>query len=183
MTRRLFPFLALLGVVGTVLPAVAASPQQPAATTALVKELTDLLQAQKLDTVAAKLDGDTFAAALYIPGNELLALSAKYTAPAFLNEKILGRQFKDAYADLSTTQAPETKVLIEDVKADGIRAQPAKGEAADVITRGAGAPFLLDGKWKDRKIAEDVYAKTFQDAETSYRKILEALIAELKKTH
>jgi hypothetical protein len=182
MTRQLFLFLAILGFCGSAIPAVAAAPA-PAATAALVKELTDLLQAQKLDTVVAKLDADTFAAALYIPGNELLALSAKYTAPAFLNEKILGRQYKEAYADLSTTQAADTKVLIEDVKADGIRAQPGKGESADLITRGVGAPFQLDGKWKERKIAEDAYAKTFQDAETTYRTILEALIAELKKVH
>ena len=72
-------------------------------------------------------------------------------------------------------------MLIEDIKADGIRAQPGKGEASDIVTRGAGAPFQLDGKWKDRKMAQDDYTKAFQDAETSYRKILEALIAELKK--
>jgi hypothetical protein len=181
MTRRLPLFFTLLGFFGTVLPAVAAAPL-PSATTALVKELTDLLEKQKLDTVVARLDGDTFAAALYIPGNELLALSAKYTAPAFLNEKILGRKYRDAYADLSTTQAPDSKLLIEDVKADGLRAQPGKGEAADIVTRGVGAPFPLDGKWKDRKIPEGDYTKMFEDAETSYRKILEALIAELKKS-
>lgn len=180
MTRRLPLLLTLIGFCGSIAPAVAASPS-PAATTALVKELTDLLTSQKLDSVAARLDGDTFAAALYIPGSELLALSAKYSAPAFLNEKILGRKYKDAYADLSTTQSSESKMLIEDVKADGIRAQPGKNEAPDIVTRGATAPFPFDGKWKERKIAEEVYAKTFQDAEASYRRILEVLIAELKK--
>jgi hypothetical protein len=49
------------------------------------------------------------------------------------------------------------------------------------VTRGTSAPFQLDGKWKDRKIAQDDYTKAFQDAEAAYRKILEALIAELKK--
>ena len=180
MTPRLPLFLTLIGFLGSAAPAVAASPS-PAATAALVKELTDLLTSQKLDAVAARLDGDTFAAALYIPGSELVALSAKYSAPAFLNEKILGRKYKDAYADLSTTQASESKLLIEDVKADGLRAQPAKNEASDIVTHGVAAPFQFDGKWKDHKIAEDAYAKMFQDAETSYRKILEALIAELKK--
>ena len=170
----------VIGFCGMSFPARAAAPA-PSATGGLVKELTDLLTAQKLDAVAARLDSDTFAAALYIPGSELIAISAKYNAPAFLNEKILGRKYQDAYADLSTTTATDSKMLIEDIKADGIRAQPGKGEASDIVTRGASAPFQLDGKWKDHKIAQDDYTKTFQDAETSYRKILEALIAQLKK--
>ena len=103
MTRRLPLLLTLLALCGPGAPAVAAAPT-PSATTALVKELTDLLTSQKLDSVAARLDGDTFAAALYIPGSELVAISAKYSAPAFLNEKILNRKYKDAYGDLSTTQ-------------------------------------------------------------------------------
>jgi len=180
MTRPLFLMFTVIGFCGMAVPARAAAPA-PSATGGLVKELTDLLTAQKLDAVATRLDSDTFAAALYIPGSELIAISAKYNAPAFLNEKILGRKYQDAYADLSTTTATDSKMLIEDIKADGIRAQPGKGEASDIVTRGASAPFQLDGKWKDRKIALDDYTKTFQDAETSYRKILEALIAQLKK--
>jgi len=180
MTRRLFLTLTVIGFCGMAFPARAAAPA-PSATGGLVKELTDLLTAQKLDAVATRLDSDTFAAAFYVPGSELIAISAKYSAPAFLNEKILGRKYQDAYADLSTTAATDSKVLIEDIKADGIRAQPGKGEASDIVTRGAAAPLQLDGKWKDRKMAQDDYTKAFQDAETSYRKILEALIVELKK--
>jgi hypothetical protein len=180
MTRRLLLTFTLIGSCGLSFPVRAAAPA-PSPTGGLVKELTDLLTAQKLDAVAARLDSDTFAAALYIPGSELIAISAKYAAPPFLNEKILGRKYNDAYADLSTTPASDSKVLIEDVKADGIRAQPGKGEASDTVTRGTSAPFQLDGKWKDHKIALDDYTKAFQDAEAAYRKILEALIAELKK--
>src|SRR5580765_7959558 len=120
MTRRLF-LSFVIGLCGTAALAHAAAPA-PSATAPLVKELTDLLAAQKLDAVAARLDGDTFAAALFVPGSELIAISAKYSAPAFLNEKILMRKYGDAYADLSTTAATESKVLIEDIKADGIRA-------------------------------------------------------------
>jgi hypothetical protein len=180
MTRRLLLMFTAIGFCGMSFPVRAAAPA-PSATGGLVKELTDLLTAQKLDAVAARLDSETFAAALYIPGSELLAISARYAAPPFLNEKILGRKYNDAYADLSTTAASDSKMLIEDIKADGIRAQPGKGEASDIVTRGTAAPFQLDGKWKDRKLAQDDYEKAFQDAETAYRKILEALIAQLKK--
>jgi hypothetical protein len=49
------------------------------ATPPLAKELAGLLQG-KLDVVAARLDGDTFVAAMLIPGSELLVVSAKYSA-------------------------------------------------------------------------------------------------------
>jgi hypothetical protein len=179
MTRRLVFLPVLLLATSAALPCAAAQPSE-SATAALVKELTGLLEKQKLDAVAARLDGDVFAAAIYLPGSELLVVSARYSAPALLNEKLLSRQYKDVYADLSTTSLPDSKMLIEDTKADGLRAQPGK-DPFDVVTHAAEAPLNLDGKWKDRKMSEETYSKVFHDAESVYRKSLEAMIAELKK--
>ena len=78
MTRRLFLTFTVIGFCGMAFPARAAAPA-PSATGGLVKELTDLLTAQKLDAVAARLDTDTFAAAFYVPGSELIAISANST--------------------------------------------------------------------------------------------------------
>jgi len=138
MTRRLALFLALLALVGTARPSASATPPD-SATTTLAKELTRLLDQQKIDAVAARLDAETFVAALYMPGTELLAISAKYSAPALLNEKILGRRYKDAYADLATAALIDGKTMIEDSNADGIRATPGKG-AFDIVTHGGDAP-------------------------------------------
>jgi hypothetical protein len=179
MLRLLRSSLAVLLLAASGVPAVAATPS-PAATAPLVKELAALLEQQKLDSIAARLDGDTFVAALYFPGAELLAVCAKYSAPALLNERILGRHYKDAFSDLSGASVVSTKVLIEDSHADGIRLNPGK-EAFDIVTRANDAPVHLDGKWKDKKMTEEAYGKLFQDAESDYRKMLEALIAELKK--
>jgi hypothetical protein len=181
MTRR-FPLLLILPCVLCVpLSAWGATPPPDAATTALAKELTKLLDQQKIDAVAARLEGDTFVAALYMPGSELLAISAKYTAPALLNEKILGRRYKDVYTDLATASVIDSKIMIEDSKADGIRAMPGPKEAFDVLTHGADAPVHFDGKWKDHKLTEQAYEKSFLDAESAYRRMLEAMIAELKR--
>jgi hypothetical protein len=180
MTRR-FPLLLVLPCVfGVALSAAAATPPPDAATTALAKELTKLLDQQKIDAVAARLEGDTFVAALYLPGSELLAISAKYPAPALLNEKILGRRYKDVYTDLATASVIDSKIMIEDSSADGIRAMPGK-EAFDVLTHGADAPLHFDGRWKDRKQTEQAYEKAFQDAESAYHRMLEVMIAELKR--
>ena len=180
MMRRL-PLLVILPCVfGVALSAWGATPPPDAATTALAKELTKLLDQQKIDAVAARLEGDTFVAALYMRGSELLAISAKYSAPALINEKILGRRYKDAYTDLATASLVDSKIMIEDAKADGIRAMPGK-EAFDVLTHGSEAPLHFDGKWKDRNQTEQAYEKSFLDAESAYRRMLEAMIAELKR--
>src|SRR5262245_10214069 len=154
--------------------------QGEGATPQLAKELTGLLEGKKLDVVAARLDGDTFVAAMFIPGSELLVVSAKYSAPALINEKILNRKYRDAYMDLSTASVAESKVLVEDLKADGLRASR-QNDGFDIVTRGTGQPMHFNGEWKKQNITQDTYMKAFQDAETAYQAMLRALVAELKK--
>ena len=64
------------------LPAGAAGQESKSAP--LAKQLAAALDAAKLDSVAARDPSreDTFFAALYYPGVQLLAVSAKYSAPA-----------------------------------------------------------------------------------------------------
>src|SRR5688572_16472049 len=89
---------------------------------ALAKELTSLLDQKKLDSIAAKRAGaqDEFVAALYFPG-QLLVVSARYSAPTVLSEKIARSEFRDVYIDLNAASIPESKVLITDLGADGLR--------------------------------------------------------------
>src|SRR5262245_12062896 len=76
---------------------------QDAKSAALAKELTDLLQQRKLDSVAARRPGspDQFVAALFFPG-QLIVVLARTTAPAVLNEKLIRREFRDVYIDLNS---------------------------------------------------------------------------------
>jgi hypothetical protein len=154
---------------------------QESRTVALARELTTLLDQQKLDAVAARQgSADRFVAALYFPGSQLLVVSANYAAPPLLNEKILLRRYKEAYMDLSAASDPATKVLIEDLRADGIRPIRAENQPFDVYTRGTAGAFPFDGEWKKRKLSEEEYRKTFGDADAEYVRMLESLIAQLK---
>ena len=173
----LVPAIALSALVS--LPA-ASGGQSEGATQQLAKELTGLLETKKLDIVAARVDGDTFVAAMFIPGSELLVVSARYSAPALINEKILNRKYRDAYMDLSTASIAESKLLVEDLKADGLRASK-QNDGFDIVTRGTGQPMHFNGDWKKQNISQDTYMKAFQDAETAYQAMLRALVAELKK--
>ena len=64
-------------------------------------------------------------------------------------------------------------LVIEDIKADGIRAQPGQGRGGPLRPRDArgrrGAPVGWQME-EDRKMAQDEFMKAFQDAETSLSK-------------
>ena len=154
MTRSLPAFALVLTLVAATATSLAA-PQESNRTQAMAKQLTDLMQAQKLDAIATRTGEDHFAAILFIPGVQMLVVSARYTAPALLNEKILGRQYRDVYLDLASASVPDSKLFIEDMQADGLRAQRVGETPFDIVTKGAGAAFTCDGDHKKKKISEE----------------------------
>jgi hypothetical protein len=172
-------FTAVAVVVATLAAAPVAA--QESRTIELARELTGLLDRAKLDSIATRRaeSTDAFVAALYFPG-QLLVVSSKYAVPALLNEKIARQLYRDAYIDLNVAVDPATKVFIEDMGADGLRARREENAPFDIYSKGdARLPF--DGDWKKRKLSEEAYTATFNEAEATYTRMLEALIAEMKK--
>ena len=180
MTRSLSSFALIFALaVGAATPL--AAPQGAGKTQALAKELTSLLQQQKLDAIAARLGEDQFAAVLFFPGVQLLVVSARYVAPVLLNEKIITRQYREVYLDLASASVPDSKLFIEDMQGDGLRPRREDDTPFDIVTKGTAAAFTLDGDHRKKKISEDEYLRTYGDFEGSYEKILIALIAQAKK--
>jgi hypothetical protein len=174
------PLAALLALTCLLTPLPAAA-QDDVRTQALAKELSDLLTKQKLDAIGTRLTEDTFAAALFFPGVQLLVVSAKYAAPPLLNEKIVNRQYRDVYMDLAAASVPESKTMFEDMQADGLKPERRGDSPFDSVTRGTDPMFLLDGDHRKKKLSEDQYLKAFSEFEGEYEKVLTALIAEAKK--
>jgi hypothetical protein len=168
-------------VAGVLAPT--ASYAQEARTAALVKELTDILQQRKLDSVAARLPGtgnDQFVAALYFPG-QLLLISARTSAPAVVNEKLIRREFRDVYIDLNSASIPESRVMITDGGADGLRSRREPNQPFDTHDA-AGKSIRFDGNWREDRMSEQDYMKLFTQADDAYLAALQALVAELKKS-
>jgi hypothetical protein len=168
---------ALIALPSFALPAFA----QESRSAALAKELTTLLEAKKLDSIAARAanDSDQYVAALYFPG-QLLVVSARYSAPPVLNEKIARNEFKDVYIDLNAASIPESKVLIADLGADGLRPKREANQpfdTRDVHNKG----IRFDGNWREDKMSEADYMKAFTEADEGYIAALEVLIGALKK--
>lgn len=181
MTRSLPAVVVLILMLAPGLATLVAAPQEPRKTQALAKQLTELMQTQKLDAIAARTGEDHFAAILFIPGVQMLVVSARYTAPALLNEKIVTRQYRDVYLDLASASVPDSKLFIEDMQADGLRAQRVGETPFDIVTKGVGAAFTCDGDHKKKKISEDEYLRSYADFEGAYEKILIALIEQARK--
>ena len=150
-------------------------------TAAVVKQLTDLLDAQKLDAIAARdpAGQDMYVAALYFPG-QLMVVSAKYSVPVLLNDKLAKKDYRDIYMDLNSASDPQTKVLIMDLGADGLK--PKVDDNHLDTYEVAGKSLSFNGDWKAQNTTEDAYMKAFAEADARYAKMLQALIVQLKKT-
>jgi len=151
--------------------------------TPLAKELVALLDQRKLQNVAAKLPGgtDRFAAVMYIPNSELLAVSARYTVPVLVQEQIYSRKYREAYLALNQAGSREGKLFVEDLGADGLQARPDQNGRFDIVYQEIARRTLLNGDWKGQGLSEKDYRARFLAADESYATALTALLEELKK--
>ena len=159
-----------------------ASTFQSAKSAASAKQLTDALDAGKLDAIAAADPSDpgAFVAALYIQGSQLLVVAAKYAAPPLLTAKIKAKDYRDVYVDLSSASVAGSKVFIIDQNCDGLAAKPDGGAPGDSWEAGTQA-VTFDGDWRKAKMTEDAYGKAFADADDRYARLLALLTAQAKQ--
>jgi hypothetical protein len=153
MVRRA---LGVLSLALLLCPAAAAA--QDVKSGDLAKQLTQLLDSKKLDT-------------LYFPGTQLLVVSAKYTQPSLLSDLIARKDFRGVYVELSSASIPSSKLLVMDAYANGLSPKPSGDQPADSIDR-AGKESRFDGAWKKAKIPEADYLKSFTEADTEYTRLL-----------
>lgn len=147
----------------------------------LATELAKLLDARKLDAVAAKIEGDQYVGALYFPGTQLLVVKARYIVPERMDAQLAGKNYREVYIDLNSASIKDSKILIADLGANGLQAARRNNPPYDTVDAG-GKSYAFDGDWDKAKISEQEYTKVFQTSEADYARMLEALMAELKKT-
>jgi hypothetical protein len=176
--------LSLLVVPATLIAQRAGTPtqSQESRSAALVGELTKLLSAQNLDSIATAEAESSYVGALYIPGSQLLVVRAKYPGKDRMAYLLYNKMYKDAYADLNSASDPATRILISDLGANGLHFKQEKDQPFDMVQVG-GKSVAYDGKWggKDR-LSKDEYAKSYESSDEQYTQMLEALIAALKKS-
>jgi hypothetical protein len=169
-------------VVALVLGPAATSPAQDSKSSSLAKQLAAALDAAKLDSIAAKdpAGSDVYVGALYIPGFQLLTVSAKYSAPVLLDGRLGKKEYRDVYIDLNSASTPGSKFFVEDLGLDGLRAKRDENKPFDSVEI-AGKRTSFDGDWKRQQLSEQDYLKAFSTADERYTQILTALLAQLKQ--
>ena len=140
-------------------------------------DLSELLTAHELDAIAATDpdEADRFIAALFVP-SQLLVISARYTVPSLLAEKLAKREYREIYGDLHGASIRESRVFFQDLGADGLRADG--DHAVDVLYERGIAQTLFDGRERGRNGKS--HAEKFAKADAQYRRLLSLLIDELK---
>ena len=172
---------AAAAVTATALMATTAWAQDGKSAPA-ARELAQLLAGKKLDAIAAKDPGaaDSFVAALSFPG-QLMVISARYSAPALLNERLARREYRDVYIELNAASVLESRVFVTDIGADGLKAKGAKRDDPIDVRDAAGKPFRFDGNWREDKMSEADYMKMYSEADGHYAQMVALLLAEAKK--
>ena len=180
MNRTCFRF-AIAGLMLVGLPLTAAAQASASKSATIAKELVQVLDAKKLDSIAAKTptgEGQ-YAAALYFPNVQLLVISGRYSAPQLMEPRLAGKQYRDTYMELSGTVAADSKIFVQDMGEPGLSLKKQEN-MYDTWTQ-AGKIVMFDGENEKQKMSDAEYAKAFAAADEEYARILSALLAEAKK--
>ena len=147
----------------------------------LAKQLAAALAAAKMDAVAAKAPSapDEYVGALYLPGLQLLVVSAKYSAPQLLDAKLASKDYREVYIDLQSAGTLDSKMFIEDLGLDGLKPRREDNQPADSVEV-RGKRTMFDGEWRKQQLSEAEYGKTFTSADERYAQMLSALLAQVK---
>ena len=170
--------LSLAACTALAAPAYAQDPVSAAP----AKELMQLLSERKIDSIAARMPDSTeeFVGALTFPG-QLMVVWARSSAPAYVNEKLIKKQYREVYVDLNSASITESRHFVTDLGPDGLRARPEQRQGpADSHDLGAKS-MRFDGNWREDKMSEADYMKAHAAADAAYAKAVQALIAEIKK--
>lgn len=175
------PVTVIAAALGCAVLLPTAVHAQESTSAARARQLAQLLEEKKFDSIAAPHPGapDMFVAALHFPGH-LLVVWARYSAPALLAEKISKGEYREVYADLNSASIAESRVMITDLGADGLKARREENQPFDFQDAGRKG-IRFDGNWLDQKMSEQDYMKVYVEADRAYAEALDALITQVKK--
>jgi hypothetical protein len=169
--------LLLLTVGAAALRAVEDAPRSaaPAAT------LRAQLEQRGLQAIAAR-DPDEpgrYIAALYIPGVQLLVVSAPYPLTTAIDKKIAAGEYMDVYVEIQGVRDRTGHFFVEDVLADGVQPPSEPGLACDTTTLNGATPVVFNGKWDAQQLTQDEYYARLKGDDGRYARMLEVLGAAL----
>jgi hypothetical protein len=169
-----------LVATATVALAMIGAASVPAAaqdsSSALAAKLGAVMAERKLDALAMRDPAapNRFIAALHFPNVQLLVVAGDHPSPAYMDSLIAAGRYAEAYGALQQSAVPATKVFFHDMGADGLRGDDGN---VDILYEQVTRQTTFNGQWKGQGLSERAYREKAQQAETSYRALLQPLVA------
>lgn len=148
------------------------------------RELVLAFEQLRLDAFAAAdpAEPGTFIAALYIPGGQLLVVSAHHPSVEGVAHRITMHQYRDVYLDLQGTPTPQGKFFVQDARADGIlSALPGRGDV-DVVYEDGARQTLFNGDFKAQRLTAAAYDAKLAAADAHYARLLKLLTSAVRQS-
>ena len=162
---------------------MAAEDAKPSKSSVQAAALAKQLAQSKLQYIAARIrrnPADSWPRCT-CRGPSSLIVSARCGAPALLNEKVLLGKFQDAYIDLNSASEAATRIIVEDLRADGFALAKSKDMMRDSFEAN-GKRVIFDFDWRKQKLTQAEHSAPSKPPMRNAR-MLELLIAEAQKTH
>jgi hypothetical protein len=178
MTRLFVSFVATASVWLT----AGAHAENPSSSM-LAGELTTLLDSRKLEAFAIESPDapGRFAAMLYVPGSQILAVSAPSAFAEYLRTAIAAGKHREVYMDLSSAQKRNDRLFVQDLQANGLHSSRQSQEPFDITWRDSTVRTAYDGDWKTQQLSAQDYRDRFSRDEREYVAMLSWFIAGLSK--
>lgn len=160
-----------------------------AVSSAKAKELGALMKSKKLEVFAVReaSSPNRFVAVMVMPDVQTLLVSAAYSRASDMEFYLYQKDYMNAYRGLKSGALASDAFFVEDVLGDGLVPVPGRNTPPDSVTVNKTLQ-IFEGpadprKRNDKRMAADAYAKTFGDADERYARLLDEILAELKKSH
>ncbi|MBA3639403.1 MAG: hypothetical protein H0W53_08975 [Acidobacteria bacterium] len=137
----------------------------------LVKQLTEVMAERRLSAIAARDPEapDRYVAAMLFPGVQLLLISARSDAPAYIDAEMSAQKYGNVYAALHQG-VTDSKLFVQDMGGDGLHGTADRNP--DIVYERGVQRHLLDGDHKAVKMSSDAYTKHVEALDRRYARLL-----------
>jgi hypothetical protein len=171
-------------MVGILAIATGAASQTPGSDSAAnVAAFLSTLRERQLETIAAEYpdEPNRFTAALYLPGSQLLVISATSANAPRLRQLIEMGDYRQVYMDLSTSNDRDGRLFVQDLEADGLHRTREGDNPFDITWENGVIQTIFNGDWFSRGISKAEYDRRFEDHDRRYAELLRVLTSSLLK--
>lgn len=162
---------------------VAAKDGAPSKSAPVAQALAQRLEQAKLQYLAVRDPGEEgrYVAVMHLPKVQFVVISAKYSAPPLIQEKLIQGKYQDVFVELNSASDRNSRIIVEDLRADGLPRAKSKEYGADKFEAIGKGILDFDFDWRKAKLTREDYMKAVDAADEQYARMLTLLLEQAKK--